>query len=183
MDLPVLNTKGKKNGKNVKMERSIFEIKPNDHSVYLDVKHYMANKRQGTSKTKERGEITGSRRKIKRQKGTGSARFGDIKNPIFRGGGRIFGPVPRKYGSKLNKKLKVLARKTALSYKLMDKSVTIIEDFSFYEPKTGNYVELMRNLELSDKKTLLVLPKPDENIRLSSRNLKKIGRASCREMV
>ncbi|MFH1321577.1 MAG: 50S ribosomal protein L4 [Bacteroidota bacterium] len=174
MKLPVINIKGKKTKKTIELNDDIFAIKPNDHSVYLDVKQYMANKRQGTHKAKERSEITGSTRKIRRQKGTGMARAGDIKSPIFRGGGRAFGPRPRDYGFKLNKKLKRLARKSALSYKAKDECIVILEDFTFDAPKTKNYTELLNNLNLSGKKTLLVLSKPNKNILLSSRNLQEV---------
>lgn len=171
MEVTVLNTDGQETGKKVKLEKSIFGIEPNDHAIYLDVKQILANKRQGTHKTKERGEITGSTRKIKRQKGTGTARAGSIKSPIFRGGGRTFGPQPRDYGFKLNKKVKQLARKSALSYKARSKSILVLEDFSFKAPKTKEYVELLTNLKINDKKSLVVLSEPDQNIYLSSRNI------------
>jgi len=173
MELEVYNISGQKTAKKAKLDDKIFGIEPNDHAIYLDVKQHMANKRQGTHKTKERGEIKGSTRKIKRQKGTGTARAGDIKNPIFRGGGRTFGPQPRDYFFKLNKKLKKIARKSALAYKAKEKSIIILEDFSFDAPKTKNFVELINNLELQDKKVLLVLGGIDKNIYLSSRNLSK----------
>ena len=152
MELEVYNISGQKTAKKTKLDDKIFGIEPNDHAIYLDVKQHMANKRQGSHKSKERGEIKGSRRKIKRQKGTGTARFGDIKNPIFRGGGRVFGPTPRDYGFKLNKKLKQLARKSALSYKAKENGIIILEDFNFETPKTKNFIELLKNLELKDKK-------------------------------
>lgn len=173
MELEVINISGQKTAKKAKLDNKIFGIKPNDHAIYLDVKQHMANKRQGTHKTKERGEVKGSTRKIKRQKGTGTARFGDIKNPIFRGGGRTFGPEPRDYYFKLNKKLKKIARKSALTYKAKEKSIIILEDFSLDTPKTKNFVELLSNLELQDKKVLLVLGGIDKNIYLASRNLAK----------
>ncbi len=173
MELEVYNISGQKTAKKAKLDDKIFGVEPNDHAIYLDVKQHMANRRQGTHKTKERGEVKGSTRKIKRQKGTGTARFGDIKNPIFRGGGRTFGPQPRNYFFKLNKKLKKVARKSALSYKAKEKSITILEDFSFDAPKTKSFIELISNFELNNKKVLLVLGDIDKNIYLSSRNLKK----------
>jgi len=173
MELEVYNISGQKTAKKTKLDDKIFGIEPNDHAIYLDVKQHMANKRQGSHKSKERGEIKGSRRKIKRQKGTGTARFGDIKNPIFRGGGRVFGPTPRDYGFKLNKKLKQLARKSALSYKAKENGIIILEDFNFETPKTKNFIELLKNLELKDKKVLLVLSTVDKNVYLSARNLDK----------
>jgi len=173
MELEVYKISGEKTSKKVKLNDSIFGIEPNDHAIYLDAKQYMANKRQGTHSSKERNAVKGSTRKIKRQKGTGTARFGDIKNPIFRGGGRIFGPEPRDYSFKLNKKLKQLARKSALAYKAKDKSIVILEDFTFEAPKTKDYIAMLANLKLADKKTLLVLPAVDINAVLSSRNLKK----------
>ncbi|MCD4746761.1 MAG: 50S ribosomal protein L4 [Bacteroidales bacterium] len=174
MELEVYNINGNKTTKKVTLEDDIFNISPNDHAIYLDVKQYMANKRQGTHKTKERNEITGSRRKIKRQKGTGTARAGDIKSPIFRGGGRTFGPKPRDYSFKLNKKVKLLARKSALTYKAKDNNIFILEDFVFETPKTKNFVELLNNFNMTNKKILLVLSKANKNINLSSRNLKTI---------
>lgn len=171
MEIAVLNTAGEETGKKVKLKNSIFGIEPNDHAIYLDVKQYMANGRQGTHKTKERGEITGSTRKIKRQKGTGTARAGSIKSPVFRGGGRIFGPRPRDYGFKLNKKVKRLARYSALTYKAKNKAITVVEDFNFEAPKTREYVSLLNNLKLSDKKTVVVLNEPNKNVYLSSRNI------------
>ena len=173
MELEVYNISGQKTDKKVKLDKKVFGIEPNDHAIYLDVKQYMANQRQGTHKAKERNEIAGSTRKIKRQKGTGTARFGDIKNPIFRGGGRVFGPKPRDYYFKLNKKLKRLARVSALSYKAKEKGIIVIEDFSFEEPKTKNFIELLNNFELQGKRVLLVLDKMDNNVYLSSRNIQK----------
>ena len=179
MKLSVLNIAGEDTGKKVDLKKDVFEIEPNDHAIYLDVKQYLANNRQGTHKTKERADITGSTRKIKRQKGTGTARAGSIKNPIFRGGGRTFGPRPRDYGFKLNKKVKQLARKSALTYKAQDKSITIVEDFKFEGIRTKDYIQFLNGFNLQDKKTLLVLPETDRNIVLSARNLKnsKITRA------
>lgn len=171
MELAVLNTSGKDTGKKVKLAETVFGIEPNDHAIYLDVKQYLANQRQGTHKSKERGEITGSTKKIKRQKGTGTARAGSIKSPLFRGGGRAFGPRPRNYGFKLNKKVKQLARLSALSYKAKDKAILVVEDFSFEAPKTKQYADVLNNLKISEKKSLVVLNEPNKNIYLSSRNL------------
>jgi large subunit ribosomal protein L4 len=173
MKIPVLNIEGKETGKKVDLKDSIFGIEPNDHAIYLDVKHYMANTRQGTHKAKQRAEITGSTRKIKRQKGTGTARAGSIKNPLFRGGGRIFGPIPKDYNFKLNKKVKLLARKSALTYKAKNSSVMVLEDFSLGTPKTREFVDLRKNLKIDDKKSLLVLEKYDRNITLASRNIQE----------
>ncbi len=171
MELAIYNITGEDTGKKATLSDEIFSIEPNDHAIYLDVKQYMANNRQGTHKAKERGEITGSTRKIKRQKGTGTARAGSIKSPIFRGGGRIFGPRPRNYSFKLNRKLKQLARKSALSYKAKDDALKVLTDFSFEAPKTKDFVALRKNLEVQDKKTLLVLNENSDNIFLSSRNI------------
>ena len=173
MKVAVHNIEGKETTKKVDLKKNIFGIEPNDHAIYLDVKHYLANQRTGTSKTKERGEITGSRRKIRRQKGSGMARVGDIKNPIFRGGGRTFGPKPRDYDNKLNKKVKRLARKSALTYKAKDNNIIVLEDFTFDIPKTKDYSNILNNLEQANSKTLMVLPEANANIILSSNNLKK----------
>ncbi|NBC84424.1 MAG: 50S ribosomal protein L4 [Bacteroidetes bacterium] len=173
MELAIFNTEGKETGKKIKLDEAIFGIEPNDHAIYLDVKQYLANQRQGTHKAKERNEVKGSTRKVKRQKGTGTARFGDIKNPIFRGGGRIFGPRPRDYRFKLNKKVKQLARYSALSYKAKAEGIKILEDFSYEAPKTKNYINLLNSLQVADKKSLLVLSEPNNNIYLSSRNLQR----------
>jgi len=173
MKIVVHNIKGKETSKKVDLKKDIFGIEPNDHAIYLDVKQYLVNQRSGTSKTKERGEITGSRRKIRKQKGSGMARVGDIKNPIFRGGGRIFGPKPRDYDSKLNKKVKRLARKSALTYKAKDNNIIVLEDFTFDTPKTKDYLNILNNLEQANSKTLMVLPEANANIVLSSNNLKK----------
>ena len=173
MKVAVHNIKGKETAKKVDLKKDIFGIEPNDHAIYLDVKQYLANQRRGTSKTKERGEITGSRRKIRKQKGSGMARVGDIKNPIFRGGGRIFGPKPRDYDSKLNRKVKRLARKSALSYKAKDNNIIVLEDFSFDSPKTKEYLNILNNLDQLNSKTLMVLSDANKNIFLSSKNLKK----------
>ncbi len=172
MKLAIVDKEGKDTGKKAELKDTIFRIEPNDHAVYLDVKHYMANQRQGTHKTKERGEIRGSTAKIKRQKGTGTARAGSIKSPIMRGGGRTFGPRPRNYDSKLNKKVKQLARKSALSYKAKEKAIIVLEDMKFEEPKTKNLVDLNAALKISDKKSLFVLSEQNKNLYLSSRNLK-----------
>ena len=171
MELSVLNNKGKETGRKVKLNPSVFGIDPNDHAIYLDVKQHLANKRQGTHKSKERAEIVGSTRKIKKQKGTGTARAGSIKSPIFRGGGRIFGPTPRDYNQKVNKKVKRLARKSALSIKAKEKSILIVEDFQMDAPKTSAYNEVLQALGLRDKKSLVVLGEPNNNVYLSSRNL------------
>lgn len=171
MELDVMNIAGESTGKKVKLNKKIFGIEPNDHAIYLDVKQIMANRRQGTSKTKERSEIQGSRKKIKRQKGTGTARFGDIKNPLFRGGGRTFGPRPRNYGGKLNRKLKELARKSALTYKVKNKQLMVVEDFNIEAPKTSEFANIQKNLKIGDKKSLFVINERNKNIYLSSRNL------------
>ncbi len=173
MKVAVHNIEGKETTKKVDLKKNIFGIEPNDHAIYLDVKQYLANQRTGTSKTKERGEITGSRRKIRRQKGSGMARVGDIKNPIFRGGGRTFGPKPRDYDNKLNKKVKRLARKSALTYKAKDNNIIVLEDFTLDTPKTKEYLNVLTNLEQTDNKTLMILPETNKNVYLSSRNIKK----------
>jgi large subunit ribosomal protein L4 len=173
MELKVVNTAGKETAKQVSLNKDIFAVKPNDHAIYLDVKQHLANKRQGTHKSKERAEIAGSTRKIKKQKGTGTARAGSIKSPLFKGGGRVFGPQPRDYSFKLNKKLKQLARKSALTFKANDKQISIIEDFNFDSPKTKQFVDLLGNLKVSEKKTLFVLNESNNNVYLSSRNLQK----------
>ena len=172
MKVAVVNKEGEDTGRKADLKKTIFEIEPNDHAIYLDVKHYMANQRQGTSKTKERGEITGSRRKIKRQKGTGTARSGDIKSPIFRGGGRAFGPRPRDYNMKVNKKVKQRARKSALSYKARDKNLIILEDFQLEEPKTSVFAEIRAKLQLDGRRSLMVVSEPDRNTYLASRNIR-----------
>ncbi len=172
MDIVVKNISGKDTKKKVSLDKAIYEIEPNDHAIYLDVKQYLANQRQGTHKAKERGEVKGSTRKIKKQKGTGTARAGDIKNPLFKGGGRVFGPRPRNYGFKLNIKQKRVARKSALAYKAKEGAITVVEDFSFDAPQTKKYTELLTNLNSFDKKSLLVLSEANKNVYLSSRNLK-----------
>ena len=171
MELEVIDIKGNGTGKKVKLDKDIFGIEPNDHAIYLDVKQHLTNQRQGTHKTKERSEVKGSTKKIKRQKGTGTARFGDIKNPIFRGGGRAFGPRPKMYDLKLNKKVKELARKSALSYKVKNKQVMIVQDFSLDMPKTKEFSEIRKNLKVDDKKSIFVLNERNKNVYLSSRNL------------
>lgn len=174
MEIAVLNIQGKETGRKVTLNDTVFGIEPNDHAIYLDTKQFLANQRQGTHKAKERGEIAGSTRKIKRQKGTGGARAGSIKNPLFRGGGRIFGPKPRYYGFKLNKKVKELARKSALSYKASSNNIIVLEDFSFEAPKTKEFIKMGDNLNISNKKSLIVLPEQNKNIYLSSRNLQGV---------
>lgn len=174
MEIAVFNIDGKDTGRKVNLDDAIFGIEPNDHAIYLDAKQYMANNRQGTHKAKERAEVSGSTRKLKRQKGTGTARFGGIKNPEFRGGGRIFGPRPRFYGFKLNKKVKQLARKSALSYKAKDNKIIVLEDFSLEAPKTTQIVKMSANLNIMNKKSLFVLPEQNNNIYLSSRNLQDV---------
>ncbi|MDM8004136.1 MAG: 50S ribosomal protein L4 [Bacteroidota bacterium] len=174
MEIAVINIEGKETGRKVNLNETIFGIEPNDHAIYLDTKQYLASQRQGTHKAKERGEVMGSTRKLKRQKGTGTARFGSIKNPEFRGGGRIFGPRPRFYGFKLNKKVKELARKSALSYKARENRIIVLEDFSFDAPKTSKMAGMSANLNLPNKKSLIVLPEQNKNIYLSSRNLQGV---------
>ena len=171
MKLAVYKTTGEESGRTIELRDEIFGIKPSDHSIYLDVKQFLAQGRQGTHKSKERAEISGSTRKIKRQKGTGTARAGSIKSPIFRGGGRAFGPRVRDYGFKLNKKVKQLARKSALTYKLKEQAITIVEDFQFDSPKTKNLIDLQEKLNINEKKVLFVLNQPNKNVYLSSRNL------------
>ncbi len=171
MELAVVDIKGKATSKKAKLSKDVFGVEPNEHAIYLDVKQFLANQRQGTSKARERSEIRGSRRKIRKQKGSGGARFGDIKNPLFRGGGRVFGPRPKEHGFKLNKKLKQAARRSALSLMATEKSITVVEDLKFDTIKTKSYAEFLSNLKLSDKKTLLVTNELDKNVYLSSRNL------------
>ena len=173
MKLAVHNITGKETSKKVDLSNDVFGVEPNDHAIYLDVKQYLAAKRSGTHKAKERSDVKGSRRKLRKQKGSGAARVGDIKNPLFRGGGRVFGPRPRNYDFKVNKKVKRLARKSALSYMAKDKNIIVLEDFSFDAPKTKAYMDLLTNFDQLDNKTLLVLAESNKNIFLSSRNLKK----------
>lgn len=174
MELSIYNIKGEVTDKKVTLNDSIFGIEPNKHVIWLDVKLYLANQRQGTHKSKERNEISGSTRKLIKQKGSGGARRGDIKSPLLVGGGRAFGPKPRNYGFKLNKKERVLARKSALSLKAQNSAIVVVEDFDFSEPKTKSFIELTKNLQLADKKLLLVLPSQNKNVYLSARNLSKI---------
>jgi large subunit ribosomal protein L4 len=182
MELSVLNIEGKETGRKVSLNDQIFGIEPSDHAIYLDVKQYLANQRQGTHKTKERAEVAGSTRKIKRQKGTGTARAGSIKSPVFRGGGTVFGPRPRNYGFKLNKKVKQLARKSALTYKANENSILVLEDFNLEAPKTKELVAIKTNLQIADKKSLFVLPVENNNIYLSSRNLKDVSVVTASEL-
>ena len=173
MKVPVINIKGKTTGREIELSKKIFGVDPNDHAVYLDVKQYLANQRQGNAKTKERAEIKGSTRKIKKQKGTGTARAGSIKNPLFRGGGTVFGPRTRDYGIKLNKNVKKLARKSALSIKLKSKSISVIESLDFKNPKTKSFVDMLSAIGLETKKTLLVIDGLNKNVYLSARNFNK----------
>ncbi|AXI24491.1 50S ribosomal protein uL4 [Cardinium endosymbiont of Sogatella furcifera] len=173
MNLSVLKYTGEEAGRSVVLPEEVFGIEPNDHAIYLDVKSILAGGRQGTHQSKERGAVNGSRRKIKRQKGTGTARAGDVKSPLFRGGGRVFGPKPRDYSFKLNRKVKRLARKSAFTYKAQGSRIAVLESFSFDTPKTKNYLGMLQNLSVCDKKTLLILPNVDKNIVLSSRNIKQ----------
>ena len=173
MEVSVLNINGQETGRKVSLNESIFGIEPNDHVLYLDVKQYLANQRQGTAKAKERSEVSGSTRKLGRQKGGGGARRGDINSPVLVGGGRVFGPKPRDYRFKLNKKVKVLARKSALAYKAQENAVIVVEDFNFEAPKTKDFVNITKNLKVEGKKTLLVLPEVDKNAYLSARNLQR----------
>lgn len=175
MEVTIKSADGQDTGRSVSLDDSIFGIKPNDHAIYLDVKQYLANQRQGTHKAKERAEIAGSTKKIKRQKGTGTARAGSIKSPIFRGGGRVFGPRPRDYGFKLNRKLKQLARRSALSYKAQEQQITVLEDLSLDAPKTKQYLDLLSALSLHDRKSLLVLGEANKHVYLSARNIKHAG--------
>ena len=172
MEIKVLNKEGKATAKKVSLTKEIFAIEPNDHAIYLDVKQYLANQRQGTHQSRERGDIAGSTRKIKKQKGTGTARAGSIKNPLFRGGGRVFGPRPKSYSFKLNKKLKVLARKSALTYKAKEDSILVLDDLSFKTPKTKDFISVLKNLKIDGDKSLFVTSEKDQNTFLSSRNLK-----------
>ena len=174
MEVVVYNVSGAQTDRKIKLDDTIFGIEPNDHAIYLDVKQFMANRRQGTHSSKEKSQLTGSTRKIKKQKGTGGARAGSIKSPLLKGGARVFGPHPRDYDFKLNKKLKKLARKSALSYKVKDDSIMVVEDFTFETPKTKNFTELLKNFKTEGKKILLVTSSVDMNVLLSSRNLAKV---------
>jgi large subunit ribosomal protein L4 len=182
MELSVLNKEGKETGRKVTLNEQIFGIEPSDHAIYLDVKQYMANQRQGTHKSKERGEVSGSTRKLKKQKGTGGARAGSIKSPTMRGGGTMFGPRPRNYEFKLNKKVKQLARKSALTYKAAENNILVIEDFNLEAPKTKEIVSLRNHLQIADKKSLFVLPVENNSIYLSSRNLKDVSVVTASEL-
>lgn len=173
MDINVLDIKGQETGRKVTLSESIFGIEPNDHVIYLDVKQYMADQRQGTHKSKERSEVSGSTRKLGRQKGGGGARRGDINSPVLVGGGRVFGPKPRDYRFKLNKKVKNLARRSALSYKAQEQAILVVEDFNFEAPKTKSFVNIAKNLKVDGKKLLLLLPEANKNVFLSARNLQK----------
>ena len=173
MEVSVLNIKGQETGRKVTLNEAIFGIEPNDHVLYLDVKQYLAAQRQGTAKSKERSELSGSTRKLGRQKGGGGARRGDINSPVLVGGARVFGPKPRNYDFKLNKKVKVLARKSALSYKAQENAIVVVEDFNFEAPKTKEFVNLAKNLKVEDKKALVLLPKVNKNVYLSARNIQR----------
>lgn len=178
MELTVYNINGETTGRKVELNDSIFGIEPNDHAIYLDTKLYLANQRQGTHSSRERSQVSGSTRKLKRQKGTGGARSGDINSPVFVGGGRVFGPHPRSYGFKLNKKVKQLARRSALTYKAIESKITVVEDFSFEKPKTKSFIEVLKKLNVLDKKTLLVVSESNNNVYLSARNLRQAKVAS-----
>jgi len=182
MEISVYNIKGEDTGKKVTLKDGVFGIEPNDHIIYMDVKQYMANKRQGTAKAKERSEISGSTRKLGRQKGGGGARRGDIKSPVLVGGGRVFGPKPRDYSFKLNKKEKTLARRSALSYKVKEDSITVIEDFTFETPKTKEFLAIVKNLNIENKKLLVVLPKNDDTVYLSARNIQRMNVTTVSEL-
>lgn len=175
MELSVYNIKGEDTGRKVELNEDLFGIEPNDHVIYLAVKQYLADQRQGTAKSKERSEIAGSTRKLIRQKGSGGARRGDIKSPVLRGGGRVFGPRPRNYSFKLNKKVKDLARKSALSYKAQQDAIIVVEDFEFEAPKTKEFKKMQKNLKIDDKKLLLVLPNVNKNVYLSARNIQRVN--------
>lgn len=182
MKVAVIDINGKKTGRNVELSDEIFAIEPNNHAVYLDVKQYLANQRQGTHKAKERAEIAGSTRKLKKQKGTGTARAGSIKSPVFRGGGRVFGPRPRNYGFKLNKNLKRLARQSALSIKAKEDNIVVIENFNFDAPKTKNFTAILKALDIENKKSMFVLGASNKNVYLSSRNLKSVNAVNSSEL-
>lgn len=182
MEIKVLNKAGQETGRTVSLDEQIFGIEPNDHAIYLDVKQILANKRQGTHSSKERAEVAGSTKKLKKQKGTGGARAGSMKSPVFVGGGRVFGPRPRNYDFKLNKKVKELARKSALSYKAKEEAILVVEDFTLETPKTREFVQISNNLKINDKKSLFVLPEENKNIYLSSRNLQGISVITASEL-
>ena len=175
MEVSVLNIKGQDTGRKVVLNDAVFGIEPNDHAIYLDVRLFLANQRQGTAKAKERSEVSGSTRKLGRQKGGGGARRGDINSPVLVGGGRVFGPQPRDYGFKLNQKVRRLARKSALSYKAQENAIVVVEDFTFEAPKTKNFVEVINNLKVDGKKSLFVLPGQDKAVYLSARNLERVN--------
>ena len=180
MEVSVFNIKGEDTGRKVVLNDSVFGIEPNDHAIYLDVKQYLAAQRQGTAKSKERSEISGSTRKLGRQKGGGGARRGDINSPLLVGGARVFGPKPRNYSFKLNKKVTALARRSALAYKAQENAIVVVEDFTFEAPKTKSFLEVMNNLKVADKKVLVLMPEANKNVYLSARNLQraKVGRAA-----
>lgn len=182
MEVSVFNIKGEDTGRKVALNESIFGIEPNDHAIYLDVKQFLACQRQGTHKSKERSEVSGSTRKLHKQKGTGGARIGDINSPVLVGGGRVFGPKPRDYSFKLNKKVKALARKSALSYKAKNNAIVVVEDFTFETPKTKDFVTITKNLKVADKKLLMVLPENNKLVYLSSRNLEKTKVVTASEL-
>lgn len=182
MKVAVLNIKGEETGRDVSLDKKIFGIEPNEHAVYLDVKSYLANQRQGTAKTKERNEIVGSTKKIKKQKGTGTARAGSIKSPVFRGGGTIFGPKPRDYGFKLNRKMKQLASKSVLSSRAKEKAIQVLEDINFDAPKTKEFIGVLKSLSIDNKKSLFLVKGDDKNTYLSSRNLKKVNVTTVAEV-
>ncbi|MDE0470336.1 MAG: 50S ribosomal protein L4 [Ekhidna sp.] len=182
MKVAVLNIKGEETGREVTLDKKIFGIKPNEHAVYLDVKNFLANQRQGTAKTKERSEVAGSTKKLKKQKGTGTARAGSIKSPVFRGGGIIFGPKPRNYGFKLNKKIKRLASKSVLSARSKEKAIKVLEDINFEIPKTKDFLGILRSLSVVDKKSLFLVNEGNKNAYLSSRNLKKANVTTVAEV-
>ena len=182
MELKVHNIKGKETDKKVKLDKSVFGIEPNDHAIYLDVKQYLANNRKGLHKAKERGEVRGSTRKLRKQKGGGGARAGSLRNPLYKGGGRVFGPRPHLYGFKLNKKLKELARKSVLSSQAKNQNITVLEDFNFEAPKTKSFLAIVESLELRDEKVLLVLTEQNKNIYLSSRNLEGVKVLTVNEL-
>ena len=173
MEVSVLNIKGEDTGRKVALNESVFGIEPNDHAIYLDVRRYLAAQRQGTAKAKERSEMSGSTRKLGRQKGGGGARRGDINSPVLVGGARVFGPKPRDYSFKLNKKVKALARRSALSYKVQENALVVVEDFNIEAPKTKSFVEILNNLKISDRKVLMVMPEVNKNVYLSARNLQR----------
>jgi len=182
MELSVLNTNGKTTGKTIALSDEIFAVEPNDHAIYLDVKQFLANKRQGTHKAKERNEVSGTTKKFKKQKGTGGARHGSMKSPLFVGGGRVFGPRPRDYSFKLNKKVKSLARKSALSYKAKESNISIVEDFSYEIPQTKKYIDLLNSLSVGGSKSLLVIADSNTNVYLSSRNLPKANVIAAQDL-